>query len=50
MATPMGAGAATSAQDDEEHKMASFLVEPDPDSLFGADQATPHPVIGSWEE
>lgn len=35
-------------QQDEEHTHASFLIEADPDEAFGANQATPPPVIGAW--
>jgi hypothetical protein len=50
---PMGAmGGAGGAhrQQDEEHTHASFLIDPDPDETFGANQATPPPVIGAWSE
>ncbi|MFC7618328.1 hypothetical protein ACFQV2_38135 [Actinokineospora soli] len=44
----MGAGAGARGQggEDEEHTRASFLVEDDPEALFGTDQATAPPVIG----
>ncbi|WP_246257704.1 WXG100 family type VII secretion target [Amycolatopsis anabasis] len=49
--TPMGAGAAgAQQQQEEEHTHASFLIEPDPDDAFGANQATPPPVIGAWTD
>jgi hypothetical protein len=32
--------------EDDEHQRASFLVEGDPDALFGTDQVTAPPVIG----
>ena len=35
-------------EQDEEHTHASFLIEADPDAAFGANQATPPPVIGAW--
>ncbi|MEV6441178.1 hypothetical protein [Amycolatopsis sp. NPDC051716] len=35
---------------DDEHTHASFLIEADPDEAFGANQATPPPVIGAWSE
>ncbi|RSM41668.1 hypothetical protein DMA12_23925 [Amycolatopsis balhimycina DSM 5908] len=38
------------AEQDEEHTHASFLIEADPDEAFGANQATPPPVIGAWSE
>ncbi|WP_199431558.1 WXG100 family type VII secretion target [Qaidamihabitans albus] len=45
----MGAGAGASQQQgEEEHTHASFLIEPDPDDAFGANEATPPPVIGAW--
>ncbi|MEV6914244.1 hypothetical protein AB0M83_04635 [Amycolatopsis sp. NPDC051106] len=37
-------------EQDEEHTHASFLIEADPDAAFGANQATPPPVIGAWSE
>ncbi|HVV22778.1 MAG TPA: hypothetical protein VHF06_25300 [Pseudonocardiaceae bacterium] len=42
----MGAGRGQRGKDDEEHKRASFLVESDPDSIFGSDERTAPPVIG----
>ncbi len=42
----MGAGRGQRGKDDEEHKRASFLVEADPDSIFGTDERTVPPVIG----
>jgi hypothetical protein len=46
---PMGMGAGAGQQkEDEEHTHASFLIEPDPDDAFGANEATPPPVIGAW--
>ncbi|QWF81432.1 hypothetical protein [Amycolatopsis sp. CA-230715] len=49
MSPGMGAHGAH-AQEDEEHTHASFLIEPDPDDAFGANQATPPPVIGAWSD
>ncbi|GAB3136331.1 hypothetical protein [Amycolatopsis sp. NPDC004378] len=48
----MGGMAPRGAQgeQDEEHTHASFLIEADPDEAFGANQATPPPVIGAWSE
>lgn len=44
---PMGAGAGRGqGGDDSEHQRPSFLVEPDPDEVFGTDQMTAPPVIG----
>ncbi|MGW4485930.1 WXG100 family type VII secretion target [Amycolatopsis sp. NPDC004368] len=37
-------------QEDQEHTHASFLIEPDPDDAFGANEATPPPVIGAWSD
>lgn len=47
---PMGGmgGAGAQQKEDEEHTHASFLIEPDPDDAFGANEATPPPVIGAW--
>jgi uncharacterized protein YukE len=45
----MGGGGAQQ-QEDEEHTHASFLIDPDPDETFGANEATPPPVIGAWSE
>jgi hypothetical protein len=42
----MGGGRGQRGKDDEEHKRASFLVEADPDSIFGTDERTVPPVIG----
>lgn len=56
-ATPMGGGmggmgaagaAAGNGQGEEEHTHASFLIEADPDEVFGANQATAPPVLGAW--
>lgn len=51
-AAPMGgmgaAGAGGQGQQDEEHTHASFLIEEDPDEVFGATEATPPPVLGAW--
>jgi Protein of unknown function (DUF3558) len=47
--TPAGipVGAAPGRRDeDEEHKRASFLEEPDPEAVFGTDERTTPPVIG----
>ncbi|WP_232376515.1 WXG100 family type VII secretion target [Amycolatopsis aidingensis] len=49
---PMGGGMGGmrggQQQQEEEHTHASFLIEPDPDDAFGANEATPPPVIGAW--
>ena len=41
-----GAGRGQRGKEDEEHKRPSFLVEADPDSIFGTDERTVPPVIG----
>ncbi|RZQ61637.1 WXG100 family type VII secretion target [Amycolatopsis suaedae] len=46
----MGGAAGAQQQEEEEHTHASFLIEPDPDDAFGANEATPPPVIGAWSE
>ncbi|WUL72073.1 hypothetical protein OG943_33575 [Amycolatopsis sp. NBC_00345] len=46
----MGGGMGGQGQQDEEHTHASFLIEPDPDDTFGANEATPPPVIGAWSD
>ncbi|MEA5359233.1 hypothetical protein VA596_06775 [Amycolatopsis sp., V23-08] len=49
----MGGGMAphgAQGEQDEEHTHASFLIEADPDAAFGANEATPPPVIGAWSE
>lgn len=46
---PVG-GAAGAAHEDEEHTHNSFLIEPDPDELFGAGEATAPEVIGMVDE
>ncbi|HEU5476011.1 MAG TPA: hypothetical protein VFV67_35750 [Actinophytocola sp.] len=45
---PMGgmAGARGQGDEDGEHQRPSYLVEADPDSLFGTDEMTAPPVIG----
>nr|WP_051792409.1 hypothetical protein [Amycolatopsis jejuensis] len=51
--SPMGGGMGASAgqgEEDQEHTHASFLIEPDPDDAFGANEATPPPVIGAWSD
>lgn len=42
---PLGAGRGED-EEDGEHKRPSFLVEGDPDAVFGTDQMTAPPVIG----
>lgn len=43
---PLGGGRRGDGEDDDEHKRPSFLVEGDPDAVFGTDQMTAPPVIG----
>lgn len=44
---PMGAGRRRGEGDeDEEHQRPDYLVEADPDAIFGTDQRTSPPVIG----
>ena len=40
------AGGRGQGEDDDEHQRPSFLVEGDPDAVFGTDEATAPPVIG----
>lgn len=42
---PMGGGQAR-GEDDYEHSRADYLVEPDPNAIFGPDEHTSKPVIG----
>lgn len=42
---PMG-GSRANGEDDDEHNRPSFLVEADPDAVFGTDEMTAPPVIG----
>jgi hypothetical protein len=44
----MGAGGKGKGEgsEDREHARATYLIEPDPDSIFGTDQRTVPPVIG----
>ncbi|UIJ58591.1 PPE domain-containing protein [Amycolatopsis acidiphila] len=44
---PMGAaGQRGRGEEDEEHQRPDYLIEPDPDSIFGSDVRTTPPVIG----
>ena len=43
---PMGAGGRGEGEEDGEHQRPSYLVEGDPESLFGTDEMTAPPVIG----
>jgi hypothetical protein len=42
----MPAGRRAEDEEDGEHQRASYLVEGDPDAVFGTDEATAPPVIG----
>jgi hypothetical protein len=42
----MGAGRGGGRGEDSEHKRAAYLVEGDPEGLFGTDEKTTPPVIG----
>jgi hypothetical protein len=36
-------------EEDEEHTRPDYLIEPDPDALFGSDERASSPVIGeTW--
>jgi hypothetical protein len=58
-ATPRGAGGPGAfggaplsgrKEEDEEHARPDYLIEPDPDDLFGSDERASSPVIGdSWK-
>jgi hypothetical protein len=43
---PMGAGQRGRGEEDEEHQRPDYLLEADPDSIFGSDVRTTPPVIG----
>ncbi|MER7115017.1 hypothetical protein ABT332_11055 [Saccharomonospora azurea] len=49
MGAPMGGGAGKGGQggDDAEHQRPTYLVEADPDDVFGTSQRTAPPVIGA---
>jgi hypothetical protein len=36
--------------EDVEHQTPSYLLEPDPDKVFGTSEATAPPVIGDWDQ
>jgi hypothetical protein len=42
----MGAGRGGKGGEDREHKRAEYLLEPDPESVFGADETAIPRVIG----
>jgi uncharacterized protein YukE len=46
----MGGAGGAQQEEDAQHTHASFLIDPDPDETFGANQATPPPVIGAWSD
>ncbi|AGM06331.1 hypothetical protein [Amycolatopsis keratiniphila] len=47
MGGPMGAGGRRADGDeDDEHQRPDYLIEADPDAIFGTDQRTSPPVIG----
>jgi hypothetical protein len=41
-----GGGGRGQGGEDEEHQIPSYLLENDPDSIFGTDEVTAPPVIG----
>ena len=44
---PTGAGGRRGeGEEDDEHQRPDFLIEADPDAIFGTDQRTSPPVIG----
>ena len=44
---PMGPGGRRGEGDeDDEHQRPDYLIEADPDAIFGTDQRTSPPVIG----
>ncbi|EHY89816.1 hypothetical protein SacazDRAFT_02929, partial [Saccharomonospora azurea NA-128] len=49
MGAPMGGGAGKGGQggEDAEHQRPTYLVEADPDDVFGTSQRTAPPVIGA---
>ncbi|ROP40372.1 hypothetical protein [Saccharothrix texasensis] len=47
---PVGAPAAGRGEEDVEHQSPSYLLEPDPEALFGGGGATAPPVIGDWSD
>jgi len=42
----MGRGGKGEGSEDEEHQRPSWLVEADPDDVFGTSERTAPPVIG----
>ncbi|MFD0199888.1 MULTISPECIES: hypothetical protein [Saccharothrix] len=49
MAPGAGAGAGRGQGDEDiEHQSPSYLLEADPDKVFGTDETTAPPVIGDW--
>ncbi|NUS63981.1 MAG: hypothetical protein HOQ46_10065 [Saccharothrix sp.] len=47
---PVGGPAAGRGEEDVEHQSPSYLLEPDPEALFGNGEATAPPVIGDWSD
>ncbi|HVV12709.1 PPE domain-containing protein [Amycolatopsis sp.] len=45
-ASGMGHGGKGKGEEDEEHQRPSWLIEPDPDDVFGTSERTAPPVIG----
>ena len=45
--TGMGGAGKGKGGEDEDHQRPSYLVEGDPESLFGTDEKTVPPVIGA---
>jgi hypothetical protein len=40
-----GSGAGGDGDEDQEHQRMTYLVEADPDEVFGTDMRTPPPVV-----
>jgi hypothetical protein len=47
---PMGGAGRGQGDEDIEHQSPSYLLEPDPDEVFGTDETTAPPVIGDWSQ
>ncbi|WP_246257745.1 WXG100 family type VII secretion target [Amycolatopsis anabasis] len=45
-AGPLGAAGRGQGEEDQEHQRPDFLIEADPDSIFGTDERATPPVIG----
>ncbi|MFE9745313.1 hypothetical protein ACFYOT_10445 [Saccharothrix saharensis] len=50
VAGPVGGPATGRGEEDTEHQTPSYLLEPDPEALFGGGEATAPPVIGDWSD